>query len=770
MADIGNEIDAIRAALVGEQVREDIAVALEAMNEQAAAAQEWATGQDDPTAEPGPTNNAEYWAEQAAAQAEAAAGSAASGIAALAEVGDLQTQIDAYGDGDEYISIIWEPGTIDNSGADAESNTTIRTDGYIDLTSDFITKIHTKSSVLVGWYWYDENKNYLSRGSKTINGDYDLTVYATASYVRFNAVTLDTSIVSIIKPTQSVNAITKANAIAEAHNQLANGICEFVCYWEPGILNTSTGADAVNNTYIRSEYINIQEYKIKGYYAPVEAGINVIEYASDKSFIRRRLYNTTGVVEFAYDSNTAYIRITYIAARTVKILQEVPFMMEGEKQQIIDGLQINIANIKNLSEKCVHHDNYSRTETGYEIGKNSEGALTDNSYDAVTGASSDDGVRVDNGLTIAADNTRTPVFTVRKINAPHSKNFMVEFNTPGSSQGVYIIYKLTDATNFKAINVAYNGTYYSFIQRTIVNASFGVTIDNKNMYNSVGYVVRLYFLSEVIAVFIDDKYCYSFYADDVDDHIYIGSYRGATAHFDFINMFDMITPLVYNTEYLTDNNVSSLPDSTVSANTDRYALDGDITRFSNKSEHFMLYSTDEKINNGRRTERSLAALIQGNLRTMRYEFDVYFPESVLPDTPTSSYGDIFFQLHDRQTGVSRGHVPFDLSLVGDEVHLSQYYSPEQASNTLIQIVSGLNLGKVTYDKWMHFDIFIKERYEENQHPFLEIKINGDVVYQSRKPNCANDVNGSSAQYGEYKNNWQEITYSERYVDNFKVVY
>ena len=84
MADIGNQIDAIRAAKVGEEVRDKIADALEAMNAQAAAAQEWATGEDDPTAEPGPENNAEYWAGQAAAQAEAAASSAASGIAALA--------------------------------------------------------------------------------------------------------------------------------------------------------------------------------------------------------------------------------------------------------------------------------------------------------------------------------------------------------------------------------------------------------------------------------------------------------------------------------------------------------------------------------------------------------------------------------------------------------------------------------------------------------------------------------------------------------------
>lgn len=691
-------------------------------------------------------------------------------VALADDVNDLKSAFDEYETGEERIDVTWESGSIDNSGVDTPSTTTIRTAGYIDLTKDKVIKIKTNASTSIGWFWYDANREYLSRGSATVNGSYDLSLYATAAYVRVRATTLNRYNVRLIKGSQAVAIENNCAAVMEAHNQIANGLCEFVCDWEPGILNTSTGEEEVNNLHIRTQYINKNDYAIKGYYAPVAASLQVFEYDADKTFIRRKIYNSTGYVDFEYDSNTVYIRMAYLSARVLKVLQFVPFIANSEKQQIIDSMRLNIAEIKNLSEKCVHHDNFSRTETGYNIGKNSEGVLTDNSYDTVTGASSDDGVRVDDGLTIAADNTRTPVFTVRKIAAAHTPNFMVEFNAPASGQDVYIIYKLTDATNFEAINIGYNGTYYSCIQRTIVNASFGVTIDHKNIYNSVGYVIRLYFLSGVIAVYIDDKYCYSFYADAVDSYVYIGSYRGVTAHFDFINVFDLIPPLVQNTAYLTDDNVSTIPDSTLSANTDRYELDGTVTRFSNKSEHFMLYATDEKINNGRRTERSFVALLPKNLRTMHYEFDVLFPESILPDTATGSYADIFFQLHDRQTGVSRGHVPFDLSLVGDEIHLSQYYSSEQASETLTPVVSGLNLGKVLYGEWMHFDIFIHERYEERQQPFMEIKINGNVVYQSRKPNCANDVPGTSAQYGEYKNNFNLISYSDRYFDNFKITY
>jgi len=685
------------------------------------------------------------------------------------EITAIKADLGDYFVGDEHVSVTWESGTINNEGQDINSNTTIRCD-YINIVENPVTKIKTSESMSVAWFWYDANKTYLSKGSATINGTYELALSSNASYVRFTAVTNNPHNVKIAKDAQAVVVNEKATVIAEAHNQIANGLCEFVCPLQRGILNTSTGVEVVNNSYVRTDYINISDYKIIGYYAPVNPGLNVIEYASDKTFVKRTLYSATGIVNINFNEATVYVRYTWIGARTLKILQSVPFMMGTEKQQIIDRSKIEIENIKNLSEQCIHHDNFSRTMTGYEIGKNSEGTLTDNSYDAVTGASSDDGVRVDNGLTIAVDNSRTPAFTVRKINAVHSANFVVEFNAPESGQGVYIIYRLADSTNFEAINVAYNGTYYGFIQRAIVNGAFGSTIDHKNVYNSLGYVIKLYFLSGIIAVYIDDKFCYNFYADSVDNNLYIGAYRATTAHFDFINVFDLIPHLVWNTEYLTDDGVSALPNSTISANTNRYALDSEATRFSNKSEHFMLYSTDEKINNGRRTERSLVALIPENLRTMRYEFDVLFPASILPDTATGSYGDIFFQLHDRQSGVSRGHVPFDLSLVGNEIHFSQYYSSEQASSTLTEVVSGLNLGEVTYNKWMHFEIFIKERYEENQHPFIEIKIDGVTVYQSRKPNCANDVKGTSAQYGEYKNNWDLITYSERYIDNFKVTY
>lgn len=683
-------------------------------------------------------------------------------------VGD---ELNDFYDGEEHVHVIWEPGTINRTtGEEADSNTTIRCD-YINLVENPITKIKTSEAVQAQWYWYDANHAFISSGSASVNGSYNIALNASAMYVRFAPVTTNKNVVTLVKVSKTVTLQEFAEKAAYAHNELANETLMYVTGTESGTFDTSTAVEKINNTMIRTPYISLADSNVYAFFAEVAAGLHLFEYDDSKNFIKRTYFgNNTGITKFAYQSTTAFIRLTWLKAREIKILQKNPFVTQSEKDTIMSGIATLPAIKDSLSEKCIHHDNFSRTMSGYEMGKNSEGSLTDNSYETVTGAASDDGVRVDYGLTIQADSSRTTDFTVRKIAAKHSSNFMVEFNTPSTGEAVYIIYKLTDATNFEAININYNGTYYGCIQRTIVNGSFSQTVDQKNIYNSNGYVMRLYFIGGVIAVFIDSKYCYSFKADNISEYIYIGAYKGTTAHFDFINVFDMITPLVYNTEYLTDNGVQNLPDSTLSANENRYALDDTITRFSNKSEHFILYNTDEIISNGRRTERSLVALIPENLRTMRYEFDVLFPATVLPDTATGSYADIFFQLHDRQTGVSRGHVPFDLSLVGDEIRLSQYASAEQASGTLNQITNGFVCGKVTYDKWMHFELFIKERYEERQHPFMELKIDGVVAYQSRKPNCANDVKGSSAQYGEYKNNWNLITESDRYFDNFKVTY
>ena len=623
-----------------------------------------------------------------------------------------------------------------------------------DMTDKTRVYVYTGSeSGYTSGNWY-----YWNGSAWTSGGAYNSTAINTDKTLAVSGMAADANVTG-----------TKMGSLEKAHNALSNSQITFLTDMEDGSIDSSNGEDVDSTSMIRCGFIDLSTSRVTGYYAERAASFNLVEYDENKSFVKRTLINTVGFVTFTYQPSTAYIRYTYLKARSVDVFLDVPFAEKADVAQISESVGSVSNIIPLLSEECVHHDNFSRTMTGYEIGKNSDGDLSDNSYDTVTGATSDDGVRVDDGLTIAADSSRSVPFTVRKIATSHGSSFMLEFSTPSSSQGIYIIYNLTDAKNFEALNITYSGTYYSFIQRTVANGSFKTTIANKNIYNTKGYLVKLYFIGGTCVCYIDNKYVWKFTPTSVDDHICFGAYKGVTAHLDFINIFNLGTPLVYDTEYLTDDGVSTLPNSTLSANTGRYDLSTTTTRFSDRSEHFMLYADDAKINNGRRTERSLVALLPQNLRSMKYEFDVLFPSSVEPDTATSSYADIFFQLHDRQSGVSRGHVPFDLALIGNQIKLTQYYSGEQASETLTQAFSDV-VADVTYDKWMHFDFYIHERYAENQHPFMELKINGETVYQSRKPNCTNDVSGSSAQYGEYKNNFDKISFTERYFDNFKVTY
>ena len=65
MADIGNAIDAILGAKYGEEVRENIATALEAMNSIAEDAEKWTTGAgtsgEGGGTVPGTKNNSKYF-------------------------------------------------------------------------------------------------------------------------------------------------------------------------------------------------------------------------------------------------------------------------------------------------------------------------------------------------------------------------------------------------------------------------------------------------------------------------------------------------------------------------------------------------------------------------------------------------------------------------------------------------------------------------------------------------------------------------------------
>ena len=111
MADISTELQAIQEAVYGEEVRGAIVDALEAMNESAEAAEGWATGGSGGTSSA--TNNAKYYAEQAAQSATSLtidptltqSGQAADAAATGARIGTISaTSRNLWREGDVDIS------------------------------------------------------------------------------------------------------------------------------------------------------------------------------------------------------------------------------------------------------------------------------------------------------------------------------------------------------------------------------------------------------------------------------------------------------------------------------------------------------------------------------------------------------------------------------------------------------------------------------------------------------------------------------------------
>lgn len=422
------------------------------------------------------------------------------------------------------------------------------------------------------------------------------------------------------------------------------------------------------------------------------------------------------------------------------------------------------------SPVCVHHDNFSRTMTGHEIGMNAGGNDTGNNYECVTASDYDDGLTVDNGATFTVDNTRTNAFSLRKIASAHSADFAFETNTPTTDKPVCFGYNVTDIRNFDLVTITKRLDGFSVNFRKVRNGTFDEFITSKIIYNIVANVCAFYVVKGWLYYYLDEQLVHSAYVGDMGSYLYLASYKGYETHFDFVNVFNLVNKVEWNPNHVLDTGISNIPLITTSANEGGYILQNTITRWSDYADKFVLHSTDAMVHNGIRTERSIANLsaYTGNLRSLKLTFDVYFP-STSSDTEK---GDIMCQMHDRD-GTYRGNVPVKVTYTNSVIRISLISTtvPKGGVEDLIKWVDGVEVTTISTDTWHKVELEIKERYDVNQNPFTRLKIDGNIVFESHKPNCFNDLLGSSPQYGIYKNQWGTgVTTFERYFDNFKITY
>lgn len=424
----------------------------------------------------------------------------------------------------------------------------------------------------------------------------------------------------------------------------------------------------------------------------------------------------------------------------------------------------------NLSYICVHHDNFSREETGWNIGMNARGTDVGNAYEWVTPENYNDGLTVDNGATFASG-ARTYNFSLRKIAEDHDKNFMVETNAPITDYKVGFAYNVTDINNFTYIECEKKTNGYGFIVREVKNNTFSDIKINKIVYKVLAKVLQIYVVNDWFMAYLDDELVLAQYLGDTGTELYLYAYKNANYHFDFVNVFNISKRVIWNPNHVIDTGVSSVPLITTSANEEGYELQNTLTRWSNYADHFTLHNNDTPISSGIRSERSIENIdiYKANLRNLKISFDVYCP-SEYNDT---EYPDVLMQMHDRDATAYRAFVPFLLDYFNRtfKVYVSSTHIPKAEPGDVTKWVNGETIADITPDKWHHVEIYIKERYDENQNPFIKIKLDDITIFECRKPNCYNDLQASSPQYGVYKNNWGTgITTFERYFDNFKIEY
>ena len=438
-------------------------------------------------------------------------------------------------------------------------------------------------------------------------------------------------------------------------------------------------------------------------------------------------------------------------------------------------LNLPAINEHDYSLECIHHDNFSRTMEGWEIGKNSLASSSLNGYEYVMDKDTNDGLVV-NGSAVFVKNVSQQKFSLRKISESQTGNFLIETNAPTIDNYVGFAFNFQDTANFDLVRLVTATTsgyqYYDVFLIKVRASSEEIVWTTRIRYRDSFQVASIYYVDGFFVFKYDDECVGGTYWGTVDSGIYLCARNNMTYEFKFVNLFNIMQARVWNPNYAIDAGQSVLPDTVINANEGGYELSDNPTRWSRKSEHFVLHSTDTMIHNGIRSERSVTQpLLRGNLRDLDINFDVLFPASVELDTATSAYHDTFFQLHDRQSDVARNNVCFNLMQQGGDIMFSQTstFAPGAGSDAIISQFLG-KISEVKKGEWMHFRIFIRERYDERQHPFIRIDIDNRTVYESRLPNAYNDVVGSMAQYGEYKNNWNLISKSDRYFDNMTINY
>lgn len=186
----------------------------------------------------------------------------------------------------------------------------------------------------------------------------------------------------------------------------------------------------------------------------------------------------------------------------------------------------------------------------------------------------------------------------------------------------------------------------------------------------------------------------------------------------------------------------------------------DLPRYVQRFELRAADVSDTKTAHCEITENTDFSINNYNLRRRSVSFKTLLPVSFLDDDNNPG-GEALIQFQISTDG-GKSRVP--LFTIASEVvgknkvryHLNRRYIPTrpvpQSAKWSEKILGedDVDLGKVKFGVWEHWEVYVKEGYMQEHCPLLVVKRNGEEVYRSTLPNTYNIMSGSYIRYGVYK--------------------
>lgn len=574
---------------------------------------------------------------------------------------------------------------------------------------------------------------------------------------------------NIIEINQHLNNITGGEYQTIAENANLNS------YTTPGNYYTSTSAIAASilNSPISVPFKLHVEYSLPGVTTRVTQTVEPC-YGFTKNTVRyiRSLntstFNTTGWQCFATDDEVTY-ESKGLMIPTDK--QKLDMFQQGNLENIdFPSVISSVADLLNIEKTyCVLHDNYARPDNATEIGYNGSGTFKMAYTRMDTGASASEQLAVGIASNKAIATNPNDVENAKTIMYRNLGKFPYKACMSFDGEGALAI-SAVDTSNYILLDCTNNGFAISGVGNVICE-SLSVT-HNGNCSDVTVYVypdkIRIYVADEYmgeVAATSKNAYCGLYFSSDKVDTI---KYTNFCLFLATVNIPVGIDNAIEKCGALSATFLGFMAQADPSYG---ITFNSEIVNHSLKSIRFEQRKADS-MGGTYRSEITPPYMRARNypLQTKVFSFDIYFPDNYNYD----SRADVLWQMHHTPDNVNPDAMYPNMAFSTNQGHMyigTRTYAGK-ASDASDAPATTFDIGEVEKEKWIHFDIFMREGYLPQHNPVIAVYKDGKNVVMSKIPNGYNTTEGSYLKMGMYKSAWTtEVTENNVrivYFDNVKI--